>query len=527
MDPHALPPVLRSLLRPEAYPHPVASIELVETQISWVLLTGPFAYKIKRPVQYPFVDLRSAEHRAFLCREEIRLNRRFAPELYLDVCAITIDGGSARIGGAGPAVEHAVRMTQFRRDDELPRRLETGRTGTDALEEFGRDLARIHERLPVVPTGEPWGTPERIRAIVLENFEQTLQAAASFPCSAALSALRPGLERRLAVRADAMASRRAAGRVRECHGDLHASNVVARDDRLVAFDCLEFAPAFRWIDVADDVAFLKMDLAASGYGECAHAFLAGYLAESGDYDACRVLDVCLAHRALVRAKVKALALPALALAPEAERHAALRRLDAYVGAAGAALAASSPCLVLMQGFSGSGKTWLARQLAPRLGAVHLRSDVERKRLAGLPETARSGSPVGEGLYGPDASARTYGHLVRCAEQVLDGGLPAIVDAAFGRREERARFRDLAARLGVPLRVVHCGAAADVLKRRLRERGARADDASEANLAVLQWQQAHAEPLAASEGLRVIEVDTTRDDPAPSVAGLARVLAAGG
>jgi len=523
VDPHALPPALHGLLTPAAYPHPVDSIELVQTHISWVLLTGRFAYKIKRPVRYDFVDLRSAGHRAFLCREELRLNRRFAPELYLDVCEITSSKGEARIAGSGEVIEHAVRMVQFARADELDRLLAAGRIETSALEAFGRGLAGIHAGLPVVPADAPWGRAGQVRGILLENLAQCARASAPYGESQQLDALERTMCDRLERAMPRFELRRAAGRVRECHGDLHSGNVVMQGGRLFAFDCLEFSEAFRWIDVADEIAFLREDLGVLGFPAHAHAFLCGYLAQSGDYDACRVLDVYGAHRALVRAKVTALALHAPA--SPAERHAALGRFEAYVGAARAALEPARPGLVLMQGLSGSGKTWLARRLAPVLGAVHLRSDVERKRLAGLPELARSDSPAGRGLYAPDASARTYEHLARCAEQVLEGGLTVIVDAAFGRREERARFSQLAGRLGASLHLVRCRAAPDVLKRRVRARLARAEDASEADLGTLEWQEAHAEPLADGEGLDVIEVDTTGDDPLPGVGTLARMLAA--
>lgn len=523
MDPHALPPALHALLTPAAYPHPVDSIELVQTHISWVLLTGRFAYKIKRPVRYDFVDLRSALHRAFLCREELRLNRRFAPELYLDVCDITSDAGEAKIAGSGEVIEHAVRMVQFARADELDRLLAAGRVETSALEAFGRSLAGIHARLPAVPADAPWGRAAQVREILLENLAQCARASAPYGDPGRLDALQRTMCDRLERAMPRFELRRAAGRVRECHGDLHADNVVMQGGRLLAFDCLEFSEAFRWIDVADEIAFLRADLGVLGYPAHAHAFLGGYLAESGDYGACGVLDVYGAHRALVRAKVTALALPALS--SPVERDAELGRLEAYVGAARAALEPARPVLVLMQGYSGSGKTWLARRLAPVLRAIHLRSDVERKRLAGLPELGRSDSPAGRGLYAPEASARTYEHLAGCAEQVLEGGLTAIVDATFGRREERARFRELAGRLGVRLHLVSCRAAPDVLRRRVGARLARAEDASEADLGIVQWQEAHAEPLADDEGLDVIEVDTTGDDPLPGVGALARRLAA--
>jgi hypothetical protein len=505
-----LPQHLHGLLAPAAYPHPVESVELVQTHISWVLLTGRYAYKIKRPVCYDFLDLRSAGRRAFLCREELRLNRRFAPDLYLDVCDITLENGEARIGGTGVIVERAVRMLQFEREDELDRLLAAGRIEPAALEEFGRSLANIHERLPVAPADSHWGRADRVRSIVLDNLEQCQRASTTQDGASRLGALRRELSDCLEQLAPWLEQRRAAGHVRECHGDLHARNVVFRDGRLLAFDCLEFSDAFRWIDVAEEVAFLVADVEARGCRDHAHGFLDGWLAESGDFAACRVLNLYRAHRALVRAKVAALGQ-------------AGREFESYLSVTQAALSPGKPFLALLTGFSGSGKTWLARRLAPRLRAIHLRSDVERKRLAGLSETARTASPIRQGLYAPEMSARLYEHLAACAAEIASGGYPVIVDAAFGRREERARFRALGNRLGVPLCLLHCQASPDILRERILRRHATGADASEADLDVLRWQQEHHEPVAAEEGFASLEVDTSADDPEPSLGQLAARL----
>jgi predicted kinase len=296
-----------------------------------------------------------------------------------------------------------------------------------------------------------------------------------------------------------------------------------RGGRLLAFDCMEYSDEFRWIDVADEIAFLLADLKALKHAAHAQAFLGGYLAESGDFEACRVLDVFEAHRALVRAKVTALGWADRARSRDAGLGLARSQFQAYVGEAQAALAPKRPPLVLMGGFSGSGKTWIATRLAPLLGAIHVRSDVERKRLAGLSETARTGSPVAQGLYGPEASARVYEHLARCAEHALEGGRPVIVDAAFGKREQRARFRALAARLGVAVFLLHCRASPEVTHQRLARRHALGADASEADSAVLRWQEAHAEPVGANEGLAVLEVDTTGEIPSPPIDSLCAAL----
>ncbi len=503
-----LPEAFRGLLAPQAYPHPVAGVDLIETHISWVLLAGEFAYKIKRPVRYPFVDLRAPERRKLLCEEELRLNRRFAPELYLDVCRVVGGGGGARIatdGADGPVLEYAVRMRRFEGKHELDRLLERGEVEPRELERFGGQLAAVHATLPAASPQSPWGRPEELRALMIRNLLECAHASEVFGAAEPVLALRGALEQALSSRADSLAARRAGGRVRECHGDLHSRNIVRLGERLVAFDCLEYEPAFRWIDVADEIAFLASDLTARERPLHAHAFVGGYLERSGDYSACRVLRLYQAHRALVRAKVAALE---AATAGQMRRQSLRREHDRLTAHAAKSLAPRTPLLLVMCGLSGSGKTWLARRLAERLGAVQIRSDVERKRRAGLEALARTQSAVAEGLYSSRMSAAVYEDLARAAEDILAGGCSAIVDAACLRRGQRSRFADLAARLGVPSRLVYCEAPVETLRARI---DARERDASEAGAAVLDWQLNHFERLLAQEPLEAIRVETTRPE----------------
>lgn len=513
----ALPASLAGLLEPRAYPHAVDAVELIETHVSWVLLAGELAYKIKRPVRYSFIDLRAPARRKFLCEEELRLNRRFAPQLYLDVCRIIDDGGAARIaaeGADGRILEYAVRMRRFRADDELDRLLARRQVDPPELEAFGRQLAALHESFPAASAASPWGRPADVRGLLLDNLLQCAEASGIFGVADRVRALHDALQRALAKSTATMETRRASGRIRECHGDLHARNVVRLDAQLVAFDCLEYEPAFRWIDVADEVAFLCGDLTARERPLHAHAFLGGYLARSGDYCACRVLRLYEAHRALVRAKIAAL--EAVAVTQETQRNALRREHERLTRHAARSLESPAPVLLVMCGLSGSGKTWLARQLAERLFAVHLRSDVERKRLAGLDELARTRSGIAAGLYSSRMSAAVYEDLAQAAEHVLGGGYSAIVDAAFLRREERARFAELGARLGVASRLVYCDAPVETLRSRIAARDRSGRDASEADVAVLDWQLAHIESLQPDEPLEVIHADTAGAEAFESV-----------
>ena len=498
-----LPGHLQAHLSPRAYPHSVREVQLIETHVSWVLLTGEFAYKIKRPVQHPFVDQRALERRRFLCHEEVRLNRRFAPELYLGVCAIAVRDGEAQMEGAGPVIEYAVKMRRFPRAEELDHLLEASRVEPIELKAFGRELARIHARLPVAQPAEEWGQPAAVATLVLGNIEECARVATAMSWSCDLRPLQLALEALLVATTALRSQRLAEGCVRECHGDLHARNIVRYGTRLVAFDCLEFDPALRWIDVADEIAFLLADLGVRQRPQQAQAFLAGYLSESGDYQACALQPLFQAHRALVRAMVTALT-AAEARTPTGDGGSAHRQYESYVDGARRAMALKQPILVLMCGLSGSGKTWLAERLAPALSAVHMRSDIERKRLAGLSALERSKSPIEAGLYSRNASQRVYERLAECAEDTLQGGYTTIVDATFGRAEDRLRFREVATRLGARTCVVYCHAPRQVLEARMVERERRHDDPSEANLAVLAWQEERFEPPGPNEAFVFFE-----------------------
>jgi predicted kinase len=283
---------------------------------------------------------------------------------------------------------------------------------------------------------------------------------------------------------------------------------------------MEFEPAFRWIDVADELAFLCSDLDARGFPAHEHAFLGGYLDASGDFEALRLIGLYKAHRALIRAKVTALGVEPESASTERERAACHCR--AYIRSARAALSPHHPRLILMSGLSGSGKTWLASRLAPRLGAIHVRSDVERKRGAGIEPSRRSGAAPEQGLYAASKTAQVYETLLAAAGHALAGGYTVIVDATFNRRADRELFRELAGRRGVPLQLLRCEAPESVLRHRIGERAAQARDASDADLDVLQWQQQHAEAIDPGEALEVIEVRTA-DPFEPSIGELVRRL----
>jgi len=515
---NVLPARLQGLLRPSAYPHPVVAVEVVETQLSWVLLTGERAYKIKRPVVYPFADFSRLDDRRHLCQEELRLNRRFAPGLYLDVCAITGHGAEARIGGDGPPVEYAVVMRAFDRREELDRLVREQRISVPELEDFGRRLARLHARLPGLPPGQDAGQPTAVATALARNAGECAGLSTIFGTEVRISALAAALAREADARSAALAWRAQAGTFRECHADLHLSNVVRINGQLLPFDCLEFEPAFRWIDVAQDIAFFDADMRGYGEPRLADAFLNAYLAESGDYHACTVLPLYAADRALVRAKVMALLAGSAKDRGSKEMELLSRRHLGYLDVAERSLRAARPGCIMMTGLPGSGKSWLAARLAPALEAIHLRSDIERKRLAGMPASERSHSPLEGGLYTSARTDAVYGRLERCAAEVLSGHRSVIVDANYGKQRQRAALARMCTRLSVPLYVVECAAPASLLRQRIATRSSLTKDASEADLSVLEAQLTQRQPIAGDEQLTVIAANTASTDVEATVLG---------
>ncbi len=471
-------------------------VSVLETHISWVLLTGEYAYKIKKPVDLGFLDFTTLEARKHYCDEELRLNRRLAPDLYLDVVAIGGSADAPAIGGAGPALEYAVRMREFPQDALLPRVLARDALTGAHVDALAVQVSAFHGRVETAGKGTPYGVPADILHYAVQNFVHIRHLVVLPSDVHALSALESWTRRTYAVLRPTLAARRRDGFVRECHGDLHLGNVALVGDRLTIFDALEFNPELRWIDTMSEVAFVAMDLADRGRPDFANRFVNAYVEATGDYAGLAVLRFYLVYRAMVRAKVACLRVAQLgATEPD---DALLAEFRGYVNLARRYAAQAMGAVVITHGVAGSGKTTLAQALVERLGAIRVRSDVERKRLYGLAASARSGSAVGEGLYGGDATERTYARVADLARCVAEADHVAIADATFIQRAQRDRFRTLAAGMGVPFVILDCTATEAVLRTRVAARAQRGTDVSEADTAVLERQLQTREALAADE-----------------------------
>ena len=516
--------LIQSLREPAIYQHPVtAVVEVLETHISHVLLAGDFAYKFKKPLDLGFLDYSTLAARKFFCAEELRLNRRLAPHLYLDVVSIYGSSTAPRfiaMEDEAP-IEHAVRMRRFPQEMLFDRLAQSGRLYDEHIDSLAEVIAAFHHDISPAGTDTPYGTAESIEAPLRQNFEQ-LRPLLDTPAEhAELNGIEQWSLREYArcLEAGFFAARRTAGCVRECHGDLHLGNVVWLADtpdttpRAVPFDGIEFAANLRWIDVISEAAFLIMDLHAYGFANQANRFLNGWLEQSGNlgFGGLALLDFYLVYRAMVRAKIARIRASQFGTCAT-ERQAALSDYAAHIALARRFAEPRRRALILMHGVSGSGKSVLAAALCERIDAIRIRSDVERKRLHGLAPMARSHARVAAGLYSAEATRATYEELARLARQILQSGRPVLVDACFLRAEERATFRTLAETLEVPLLIVSCTADTTELRRRVAQRHVAQKDVSEADLAVLERQLEIGEALdeMPSSGELRITIDTHKE-----------------
>jgi aminoglycoside phosphotransferase family enzyme/predicted kinase len=501
-----------ALLRPDAFDHPAEDIELIETHISWVILAGDFAYKIKKPLRLDFLDFSSLDKRRACCEEEIRLNRPWAPDIYLDVVPITQQHGRPHLGGGGEPLEYAVRMRRFDQALRLDAQLAAGLLLVGDMKELGRNIAERHAAAASADPGDRERLVGKARQFARENFDH-LEGVIS---DDDFRFLWNWTELELENLDSALWRRFDEGFVRDCHGDLHLGNLVRLPDGITTFDCIEFNPDLRYTDVFADVGFLAMDLVEKGHHDLSAHFLNRYLECSGDYDGVELLDFYFVYRCLVRAKVAAIR--SRERESESERDADIEEAQKYVDFARRQATKGPRALIIMCGLSGSGKSWVSERLMAELPAIRLRSDIERKRLFSFAESESSGSGIGTGIYSADANVTTYEHIFGLASKLLAADYHVILDAAFLEAGQREAARRVAARSGRTSVLLNIHASTDVMRERLRRRAATKSDVSEANLEVLEYQLAAADAVAAEED--VIDII---NDAAVDIDAIARTI----
>lgn len=495
--------LIRGLMQPEAYDHPVGEFQVLETHLSWVILTGQYAYKIKKPIDLGFANFTTLELRHHFCEEEVRLNRRLAPELYLGVVPIYGTRDRPRLNVTGELIEYCVQMRQFDQHQLLPAVLQRGDVRPEQIDDLARSVAQFHRHISVATVGDRFGTPGSIREAAIDNLDALAQFAANQPI---VAELRDWTEHEFARLTDWFHQRHAHGRVRECHGDMHLGNMVLLDDVIRVFDCLEFNADLRWTDLMAEIAFLVMDLQERGRRDFAFRLLNQWLETTGDFDGLTGWRWYLVYRALVRAKVAALRLQQDDLTSE-ETSAKQDELRTYLALAQSWTQPRPAAVIVTHGLSGSGKSYVAARIAEEFPVIRIRSDVERKRLFGLwgdpPEQILTGD-----LYAAAVTDQVYRkELATRIPQVIAAGFSVVIDATCLQQWQRQLFCNQATTLGSPFVILDIHAPAETLRQRLTERGHRSRDPSDADIGVLELQLKTQEPLTTEEQPHTISVDT--------------------
>lgn len=502
-----LPPLIRALLEPSAYPHPVERVELRQTHISFVLLAGEHVYKIKKAVDFGFLDYSTLAKRRFYCHQEVHLNSRLCAGTYLGVLPIRESAGRVTIGGPGRTLEYAVHMRRLPAERMMDRLLAEGKVTEEMVRELAHRLADFHARAETSPRIAAIGA-KGIRYAWEENFRQWAPFIGRTLTAEQDRILRAFGERFFAVKTDVLAHRVSSGRIRDCHGDLRSDSVCFTDG-LCIYDCIEFNRRFRYTDVAGDVGFLAMDLDYRRHPALGQAFVQEYIKTSGDAALAEVIDFYKCYRAAVRGKVEGflLAQPEVPASEKRRARAAARRY--FQLACRYAEALKPPLLLVTCGLAASGKSTLARRLAEDRSLEVISSDVVRKRLAGIAPTERRPEAFGRGIYTAEFTERTYAALLEEARACIGRGRSVVLDATYLRRDHRRQASRLAREVGAQFACILLLAGDDLVRRRIEKRLREGADPSDANWAVYVRQKRRFQRPTEVPPERLIVVDASR------------------
>jgi aminoglycoside phosphotransferase family enzyme/predicted kinase len=502
--------LIAGLSRPEAYPYPVRDIQVRQTHISVVFLAGDRVYKLKKPVRLEFLDFSSPARRKHFCEEEVRLNRRLAPGVYRGVVPVTVANDQPKFGAPGTAMDWAVEMERLPDEATLEQYLARGKLDPAIIVNLAHRLAAFHREAAAGPDISRQARYDRVSRNALDNFNDSAAHVGVTVTESVLARLRQRTEAILAELRPLIEARADAGIPRDTHGDLHLDHVYLFPERrppgdIVAIDCIEFNDRFRYADPVSDVAFLIMDMAFHGHRELAAGLGGSYLAAAHDAGGHRLVRFYVAYRACVRAKVQGIkALEPEVPAPERDQARESARGHWLFALAELESPGRRPCLILIGGLPGTGKSSLAEGLAAKAGFDVIRSDIVRKEIAG--QAQAKASALGEGIYTEPMTQRTYDECARRAKAILSLGRRVIVDATFAYEWQRRLLIGAGLLLGVPVRCLICQAPASLALSRIRERRG---DVSDANANVFEQMAARWEPPAERTSGLTTFIDTAR------------------
>ncbi|MEJ2609757.1 MAG: AAA family ATPase [Candidatus Thiodiazotropha sp.] len=486
------------LSHPHCFGHATHHVEHIETHISHLLLIGDYAYKIKKPLNLGFLDFSTLEKRHQCCTEELRLNKRAASNLYLEVVAIGGSIDNPQLAVTEKPLEYAVKMRRFHQQ-ELLDRYPLKREMIDRLAQL---IADFHQQADV--TRDPvFGMTEHVVQPMQANFRTIRALRQPLLEVERLNSLQTWTEQQARLLEPIFEERYLAAKIRECHGDLHLGNITLFEGQITLFDGIEFNSDLRWIDTISDLAFLLMDLQHRELNQIADQLLNRYLEKTGDYAGLRLLRFYLLYRAMVRAKVCAIRAFQPGLLQE-EMQQQIEAYRSYLALAESVIRHPPASLIITHGVSGSGKSTVSGWFAEQLMAIRLRSDVERKRL--FPE------PQAKQRYSNRATQITYNHLSGMAKHLLRAGFSVMIDVTCLMQWQRRIFIQLAESQQAPILILDCQVSEDLLHDRIEQRNRQGKDASEADLDVLKWQQETAEPFTQEEQALVISIDTDHFPP---------------
>jgi aminoglycoside phosphotransferase family enzyme/predicted kinase len=500
--------LIDAMSRPDFYPHAPASVELIQTHASWVFIAGNEVYKVKKPVRFDFLDFTTLEKRKFYCEEELRLNRRLAQDVYLDVTPLSQDRqGRFHPGDAGTVIEYAVRMKKLPADRMLKALLHGNQADEQILNRVALRIAAFHASARTGPHIDEVGSMATLRQNHEENFEETkMMIGVTLPRHQ--YHLVSDFARVFMSQNETLFAKRVTDhRIRDCHGDLHLDHICVTNEIFI-FDCIEFNERFRFVDTAAEISFLMMDLDYNGFTADADMFLKHYIHYSMDSELLRLLNFYRCYYAFVRGKVTGFRLRQSGIA-ESERTDILQSATQYFDLAyGYAARLEKPVLIVTAGLIGSGKSYQAGEIAPRLGAKIIRSDVLRKQLLGIAPSEKHHDAFGGGIYSADITSRTYAKALELAEAEMKAGYPVILDASFSLREQREEAVKLSQKINVPFYLLECVCPEEVVKKRLEKRAQNPDNPSDGRREILREQKKHYQEIRDVPAGHYWQIDTS-------------------